>query len=180
MAATMTAPAGASLYDHAASASRASARLNLTGWRRCVCVVVGGGRVLYWASPQREGDQIEDVAARLEALDAVAVGRGELSFTQYREVTSLKPPGAAPATPAASAGAAPGAGARTVVLATASRAPKRVFAAVDDKMAEASPGLEVILGRLRTMFTTPQIVRVEVRSLPGAGRSEHTLTAAAR
>ena len=39
----------------------------------------------------------------------------------------------------------------------------RTFAVVDDCIAESSQGFEVILGRLRTVFMTRQIVRIEVR-----------------
>ena len=116
-------------------------------------------RVLYWGQLARENERLDEIAARLEALDAELVGRTTMSITQYREVAAMKQ--GAPAGQTAAG--------RLVHVISTSRYPGRTFAVVDDTVTESAQALEAILGRLRTVFMARQIVRVEVRRCSANG-----------
>jgi len=116
------------------------------------------GSVLYWGQLERENERIDDITARLEAMDAENGGRILASVTVYREVQQLKAPvTAAPA-------------AKSIYVCATTRLPKRTFVVVDDAVTETSQNFETILGRLKSMYAVRQAVRIEVRTQrsPGA------------
>jgi len=115
-------------------------------------VILAGRRcsVLYWGQLERENERIDDITARLEAMDAENGGRILASVTVYREVQQLKAPvTAAPAT-------------KSIYVCATTQLPKRSFVVVDDTVTETSQNFESILGRLKSMYAVRQAVRIEV------------------